>query len=224
MSEAMQARLLRVLQEGEIRRVGSNEVLKVDARVIAATNVDLRERVQAGRFREDLYYRLKVVELELPPLRRRAGDVRLLAEHFLEQEALEAARLPRSLTPEALEMLEACPWPGNVRELRNEMRRVSLLGEGPVRPDDLSAEVRRSALEVTSPVPGAEAGLPARVAALEIAAIREALSAEQGSKPRAATRLGIDRFKLQRLIERHRDHFPELARRRTGADEPSAED
>jgi transcriptional regulator with GAF, ATPase, and Fis domain len=202
-SEAMQSRLLRVLQEGEIRRVGSNDMLKVNVRVIAATNVDLLECVRAGRFREDLYYRLKVVSLDLPPLRARLGDVRMLAEHFLEQEASEAARLPRELTPEALEVLESYPWPGNVRELRNEMRRLCLLGEGPVRTDDLSQEVRAGASAVTAPQPGGEASLPERLAALELAALKEALRAEPHNRSRAAQRLGITRFALQRKLEKY---------------------
>ena len=217
-SEAMQARLLRVLQEGEIRRVGSNEVLKVDVRIIAATNVDLLERVREHRFREDLYYRLKVVALQLPPLRERTGDVRLLAEHFLELESASSARLPRALTPEAMVLLDAYPWPGNVRELLNEMRRLSLMGEGPIRVDDLSPEVRAGARMAATPAPASDASsLPDRLAAIEKAAIREALLAEPESRLRAAQRLGISRFALQRKLKIHKlDAF--------GAPDPEAGD
>jgi transcriptional regulator with GAF, ATPase, and Fis domain len=203
-SEAMQARLLRVIQEGEIRRVGSNEILKVDVRIIAATNVDLMERVRANRFREDLYYRLKVVGLEMPPLRERHGDVRLLAEHFLDLEAAATGRLARVLTPETLSLLETYPWPGNVRELLNEMRRLSLMGEGPVRVDDLSAEVRAGAgAAAAPPAPGRAGSLPERLAAMEVAALKEALLAEPQNRSRAAQRLGITRFALQRKLEKY---------------------
>jgi len=207
-SEAMQARLLRVLQEGEIRRVGSNEIIKVDVRIIAATNVDLMERVKANRFREDLYYRLKVVGLEMPPLRERAGDVPLLAEHFLELEAAASGRLPRALTPEALTLMDAYPWPGNVRELLNEMRRLSLMGEGPVRVDDLSAEVRAGAsAAAAAPESGRASSLPEKLAAIEVAALREALLAEPRSRSRAAQRLGITRFALQRKLDKYKSEF-----------------
>ncbi|MBC8327350.1 MAG: sigma 54-interacting transcriptional regulator [Planctomycetes bacterium] len=203
MSQAMQQRLLRVLQEGEIRRLGSDELVKVDVRLIAATNQDLRQAVEAGRFREDLYYRLKVVLLQLPPLRRREGDVRLLAEHFLSLESAEQGRARRDLGPEALQVLEACAWPGNVRQLRNEMRRVTLLGEGPVSPDDFSAEV----LQVEAPEPlvdDASLPLPERVEAIESAAILGALARSQGNRSKAANNLGITRFALLRKIEKYR--------------------
>ncbi|RMH03433.1 MAG: FHA domain-containing protein [Planctomycetota bacterium] len=201
MSPAMQQRLLRVLQEGEVRRLGSDRVRHVDVRLIAATNQDLHQAVEDGRFREDLYYRLKVVLLELPPLRRREGDVRLLAEHFLSLEAAEQGRPRRELTPEALAVLERCSWPGNVRQLRNEMRRLTLLDEGPIRAEELSAELRRSAAE---PAADAEAGtLPERVQALEVGAIRAALAESGGNRSQAARRLGITRFSLLRKIEKY---------------------
>jgi transcriptional regulator with GAF, ATPase, and Fis domain len=202
MSPAMQQRLLRVLEEGEVRRLGSDEVVKVDVRLIAATNVDLRQAVAAGSFREDLYYRLKVVTLELPPLRRRAGDVRLLAEHFLALEAAEQGRARRELGEDALATLEACAWPGNVRQLRNEMRRLTLLGEGPVAPEELSAEVRESAASAPDPA-DTLLSLPERVEALELAAIRDALSEEKDNRTRAAERLGINRFLLLRKMEKY---------------------
>ncbi len=202
MSEAMQARLLRVLQEGEIRRVGSNEVRRVQVRVIAASNVSLAERVAEGRFREDLFYRLKVVSLQLPPLRERAGDVRLLTEHFLAVEAADQGRETRSLGAAALERLEAYAWPGNVRQLRNEMRRLTLLGEGEVQVEELSAGLREG--DAAAPVvDDADLPLGERVKALEVAAIHAALQQEPNNRSRAAKLLGITRFTLLRKIEKY---------------------
>ncbi len=202
MSQAMQQRLLRVLQEGEVRRLGSDELIKVDVRLIAATNLDLRQEVEAGRFREDLYYRLKVVMLELPPLRRRQGDVRLLAEHFLSLESAEQGRACRALGAEALAAIEACAWPGNVRQLRNEMRRLVLLGEGEVAAAELSPEVLRT----LTPDPAStdpDQPLPKRVEALESAAILDALRRHTGNRSKAAKSLGITRFALLRKIEKY---------------------
>ena len=202
MSEAMQARLLRALQEGEIRRLGSDRVVRVDVRVIAATNRDLAEAVREGRFREDLYYRLNVLPLRLPPLRERQGDIPLLCEHWLAREALDLGRPRRELTPEALEILEAASWPGNVRQLRNEMRRLTLLGEGPVRPEELSPEVAGDrAVRGGDPGPGLP--LPERVAALEAEAIRRALEESGGNRSAAALALGISRFALLRKVEKY---------------------
>ncbi len=202
MSQAMQQRLLRVLQEGEVRRLGSDELVKVDVRLVAATNQDLRVAVEEGRFREDLYYRLKVVLLELPPLRRREGDVRLLAEHFLSLEAAEQGRPRRELAAESLAALEACAWPGNVRQLRNEMRRVTLLSEGPIAAEDLSPEVLQGAAGEPA-TDDASLPLPERVLALESRAILDALARFQGNRSKAATSLGITRFALLRKIEKY---------------------
>ena len=202
MSPAMQARLLRALQEGEVRRLGSDEVCKVDVRVIAATNTDLMELGKEGRFREDLYYRLKVIQLDLPPLRQRQGDIELLAEHFLALEATEEGRTRRGLGGEALAAVQRYPWPGNVRELRNEMRRLTLLGEGPVGVEELSAEVRR-APAAAGVDPGEERPLPERVAALEVGAIRAAMGSHHGNRSKAARQLGISRFALLRKIEKY---------------------
>jgi len=170
MSEAMQSRLLRVLQEGEIRRVGDDRVRQVDVRVIAATNADLREAVAEGSFREDLYYRLRVLALRMPPLREREGDVRMLAEHYLALEASEASRPERSLSEPAVARLEAHRWPGNVRELRNAMRRLVLLGEGPVEADELALQEAPEVAAVGDP--GPDAPLPDRIHAIEVAAVR----------------------------------------------------
>ena len=202
MSVAMQARLLRVLQEGEIRRVGSNEVRKVQVRVVAATNADLAAKVKAGEFREDLYYRLKVISLRVPPLRERLEDIPLLCEHFLVIEAAENGVEVRAMSAAASRALQAYRWPGNVRELRNEMRRLVLLGEGEVQAGELSAAVLRAeAADATDLAEGAS--LPDRVKALEITTIREAMAAEPSNRSQAAKLLGITRFALLRKIEKY---------------------
>ncbi len=126
----LQAKLLRVLQEGQFERVGSSLTMQVDVRVIATTNRDLSASVAAGQFRQDLYFRLNVLPLHLPPLRDRADDVPLLAEHFLMQTALREGREPRRLSPAAVELMRAYPWPGNVRELQNICERASVLSKG----------------------------------------------------------------------------------------------
>jgi transcriptional regulator with GAF, ATPase, and Fis domain len=138
---AMQPKLLRVLQEGEVRPVGSNKVVKVDVRIVAATNKDLRAMCKVGTFREDLYFRLAVLTVQLPPLRDRKGDVPHLVRFFLDAMEKEMGRRC-TMTPEALELLERWRWPGNVRELENEIRRTVALSDGTIRPSDLSPQIR----------------------------------------------------------------------------------
>jgi len=137
----MQAKLLRVLQDGEVRPVGSNQSRKVDVRIVAASHRDLAGMCSAGEFREDLYYRLNVVTIEIPPLSERGGDVPHLVTHFC---ALLAGELGKevAVSDEALAVLEAYHWPGNVRELENELRRAAVLSQGPVQPGDLREELR----------------------------------------------------------------------------------
>lgn len=138
----MQAKLLRVLQDGEVRPVGSNKTQTVDVRIVAATNKDLPELCRRGAFREDLYFRLAVVTLELPALRERLGDVAHLARFFLAKFASDQGRAA-SFTPEALEALEAHAWPGNVRELENEVQRALALSTGDIGASDLSPRVNQ---------------------------------------------------------------------------------
>jgi len=202
MSPAMQQRLLRVLQEGEIRPVGSNEVRHVNVRVIAATNVDLQAAVKEGKFREDLYYRLKVIGLRLPGLRERADDAVLLADHFLSLEAADVGKEARTLSESSKKGLEAYSWPGNVRELRNEMRRLTLLGEGEVSFEELSQGIQENDGDNVGD-PGPNFPLPERVRALEVSAIEAAISKEPGNRSRAAKMLGITRFALLRKIEKY---------------------
>ena len=127
MSLAAQAKVLRALQEGLVTRVGGAKPIKVDVRVLAATNKDLEEEIRQGRFREDLYYRLNVIPLHVPPLRERREDIPLLVQHFVNQNTRESALRPRSFAPEAVERLQRLDWPGNVRELRNTVERLLIL-------------------------------------------------------------------------------------------------
>jgi two-component system NtrC family response regulator len=128
----VQAKLLRVLQEREIERVGGTRSIKIDVRVIAATNTNLKDAVGRGTFRDDLYYRLNVVPIVVPPLRERAQDVPLLAEHFLRRDTRDFNKRIEALSPEAVAALQAYRWPGNVRELENVIERCVVLAEGPV--------------------------------------------------------------------------------------------
>ncbi len=142
MDLSLQVKILRVLQEKEIERVGGNGVKKVDVRVVAATNRDLEREVAAGRFREDLYYRLNVIPLHLPPLRERGSDVLLLAKHFLDIFCAKKGRSGLTLSADAMRVLQAYSWPGNVRELVNFMERLSILVDGDVvEPRDLPAKI-----------------------------------------------------------------------------------
>ena len=197
MSPAMQLRLLRVLQEGEIRRVGASTTRKVDVRVLAATNADLEADVEAGRFRRDLYYRLNVFPVRLPPLRERADDVPDLAAHFLRLHRERSRRAVPGIVPEALRALRAYPFPGNVRELENEIERAVALAE-PGQPIGLAqlSERIRGATPATAPLTLNDA-----VEQLKRRMIEDALR-ECGSKTRAAERLGLTRQSLQQMLRR----------------------
>ncbi|MBI4600999.1 MAG: sigma 54-interacting transcriptional regulator [Planctomycetes bacterium] len=189
----LQTRLLRALQEGEVRPLGSKRILKVDVRVVAATNRDARRAVAEGRLREDLYYRLQGAEIRVPPLRERAEDIPLLAEHFLVL-AARGAR-PKRLEPEAMDRMLRYPWPGNVRELSNEVRRLALLAPGEeIGIEHLSPHVREGAV-LRPAAPGD--GAPVRtLAEAEREAIRAALRATGGHRGKAAAALGISRSTL----------------------------
>jgi len=203
----MQVRLLRVLQDGEIRPLGSSDTRKVDVRVVAATNRDLRREVQEGRFREDLYYRLRVVEIPLPPLRERRADIPTLAHHFLDRANERMRRELKGFTNAAMDRLVAHDWRGNVRELENEVERaVALAGaEESIGVEMLSEDVRGA-----GPPAAGDDGPPAAVTqwnlndavdSLKRRLILEALR-ETGSKTRAAERLGIPRQSLQKMMKR----------------------
>lgn len=198
MSPAMQLRLLRVLQEGEIRRVGAPSSRTVDVRVLAATNADLEADVETGRFRKDLYYRLNVFPILLPPLRDRAEDIPTLAEYFLRVYRERARRAVPSISPEALRCLRVYPFPGNVRELENEIERAVALAEPgqPIGPEQLSDRVRNVADRAASPQTLSEA-----IERLKRRMIEDALR-ECGSKTRAAEQLGLSRQSLQQMLRR----------------------
>ncbi|MEW6435137.1 MAG: sigma 54-interacting transcriptional regulator [Myxococcota bacterium] len=193
---AMQAKLLRVLQEREVRRVGENRTRTIDVRVVAATHRDLQAAVKAGTFREDLYFRLRVVELRVPPLRERPEDVVPLAKAAL-AEAARRMKLPaRELSAEATRRLVTYAWPGNVRELLNAMERATVLATGRlVEADDLPDEVKAPPAPVVRPTPGQT------LAELERAAILATLEAERGNRARTAARLGIGQATLFRKLK-----------------------
>jgi two-component system response regulator HupR/HoxA len=199
-SPAMQLRLLRVLQEGEVRRVGGAGTRRVDVRVVAATNADLEADVAAGRFRRDLYYRLNVFPIRLPSLRDRAEDIPALADHFLREACRRARRAVPAVGMEALQLLRGYPWPGNVRELENELERaVALADDGrPLGPAHLSERI--AAGVGTGAVPELRT-LNDAVEALKRRMIEDALR-ECGSKTRAAERLGLTRQSLQQMLRR----------------------
>jgi DNA-binding NtrC family response regulator len=201
LSPPLQAKLLRVLQEREIRPLGATRSERVDVRVIAATNRDLESRMREGLFREDLYYRLNVIQILLPPLRDRAEDILPLAEHFLEASARRAGKKVAGLAHVVVKALLAYGWPGNVRELENVVERAVALCDGDrIGLDDLPPQVReRKGADVL-------AGALARgltLAEIEREYITRVLAAEGGNKTRAAQRLGLDRKTLYRKIEEY---------------------
>ena len=206
-SPAIQVKLLRALQDGEIRRVGSTRPVIVDARVVAATNRDLEREVAAGRFREDLYYRLSVVTLRVPPLRERRGDVPLLAERFLRAASENAGRGRLRLSEEGLNRLVAYDWPGNVRELESAAEYAALHARGAeVAAEDLppklqSAEVRQAASR--TPLAALYEDLPS-LDELERRYLLHVLGATGGNRTRTAEILHIDRRTLYRMAERFR--------------------
>jgi transcriptional regulator with GAF, ATPase, and Fis domain len=207
MSSEMQKKLLRVLQEGEVRPLGSNHVIKVDVRLLAASHAQLEDLVAQGRFREDLFYRVNVLALRLPPLRERREDIPLLANALLARAAREANRPAPHLAHDVLAALSAHDWPGNVRELENEMRRVLLLAEEAARIEHLTpAILTRGAGPAAGqppPMPLVVGDLRSAVETFERTAIDEALRRASGNKSRAAKELGISRFALQRKLEKY---------------------
>jgi transcriptional regulator with GAF, ATPase, and Fis domain len=208
MSSQMQKKLLRVLQEGEFRPVGSDRVVKVDIRLLSASNVNLEDLVGRTEFREDLFYRINVLSVRLPALRERRDDIPVLTEHLLARAAREANRPVPSLTHEVLGALVAHDWSGNVRELENEMRRIVLLTQGEeARLEHLSSSVleRRSTRPggAAKPDPETPGDIKQAVADLERRSIEAALAQHGGNKSKAAGELGISRFALQRKLDKY---------------------
>jgi two-component system response regulator HydG len=209
MSPAMQVKLLRVLQERELTRVGGAEVLKVDVRVIAASNKDLKKEMEQKHFREDLFYRLNVVALNVPPLRERREDIVLLAQHFLQIFTVKNSKSIKGFTPQAMEMLVKYSWPGNVRELMNAMERAVVLSRGDyIDTDELALMMADNFLsndhvlaqDLNQPTAYPE-NLP--LEEVEKRSILEAINACGGNKSEAARRLGITRKTLRKKLEKY---------------------
>jgi two-component system response regulator HydG len=201
---ALQVRLLRVLEQREVRPVGSNETRTVDVRVVAATNRDLESSAKAGTFREDLYYRLNVVSIDVPPLRDRAADIPLLVHHFLARHAQQLKKTVTSIDPEALQILTTYAWPGNVRELLNAVERSVVLA----RSETITADVLPPAL--TRPVAPEQVlrrpyalPLQAALAAFERSYLDHSLAEAKGNIAEAARSAGVDRSNYRRLLKRH---------------------
>jgi DNA-binding NtrC family response regulator len=189
---SLQAKLLRVLEDGSLRRIGSLKERRVDVRLLAATNRNLSKEVEAGRFREDLYYRINVMSLELPPLRDRSGDVPLLVERFLGP--------GWEMEPEALQHIEHYPWPGNVRQLINALDRAKIMADSPtIQVRDLPREIVHFAPDA----PGVSIPETDDLSLIARSKIVEVLRREGGNKTRAAHALNIDRRKLYRLLEKY---------------------
>jgi two-component system response regulator HupR/HoxA len=195
----LQAKLLRVLQDGEIRQVGDNQPRKVDVRVVAATNRRLEEEVKAGKFREDLYYRLRVFPIRIPPLRERLDDVPALARHLVRRAATQIGKHVEDPTPEALALLARYPFPGNVRELANEIERAVLMTEAgePVGEEALSEHIQEATLDGAAP-----GALRRRTEDVEREEIQAAIQRSGGNKTRAAEALGITYRGLLKKMKR----------------------
>ena len=224
MSPALQVKLLRVLQEGVFLPVGDTQTRRVDVRIIAATNRDLQTMVREGSFREDLYYRLHVVHLKVPPLRERTDDIPLLVAFFMDRLASREG-VTKALSKPAMERLMSHRWPGNVRELENEIERVWVLSghETLIGPEHLSPAVAGSGPErrpsrVPPPLAAADAALPEgttlpeAIESLERRMIRAGLEQAHGNKTRAAEALGISRRNLIRKVQAY--DLDDVGRRR----------
>ena len=206
---SVQVKLLRVLEERKFERVGGAETIEVDIRIIAATNRNLRQYVDEGKFREDLYYRLDVVEIRMPPLRDRGNDIAVLSNHFMKEFADRNGRNVSRISPAAAAILQAYSWPGNVRELRNTLEKMVVLAHGDVlAADDVPANIRNEAHQngVVVPAPAKLASVPEVVVSAESLAEMEkrkilaALDAAGGNRSKAAIALGISRRTLHRKL------------------------
>ena len=209
-SLSFQVKLLRVLQEGEVRRVGSNQTQRVSVRVIAASNRDVEGEVKAGRFREDLYYRLNAVSIMLPPLRERRDDIPPLAQTFADR--VYSLGPSVRFSSEALELLQKYPWPGNIRELENAVVRAAAMCDGLIRVQDLPERIRNFQETATDKVQAASTETPAKeewpsLAEIEGRHVARVLAHTRGNKQAAARVLGVDRKTLDRMIKRHNISF-----------------
>ena len=207
MSPALQAKLLRVLQEREFERVGDSHTVKIDVRVIAATHSDLMKMVADGTFREDLFYRLNVIPVQLPPLRDRREDIPLLVQHFSISWRAESGRGPVTVSQEAIRRLMAYPWPGNVRQLENAVERALAFSKGRAQIDvaDLAPEIQNQAAatdlsQVWFPDEGID--FSRYVEAVELSLIRRSLERTHGNKRQAAKLLNLKRTTLIEKLKR----------------------
>ena len=199
-TQAMQVKLLRVLQEQELQRVGGEETINIDVRIIAATNRDLEEEVRRGNFREDLYYRLNVVMLSVPPLRERGEDIPLLVRHFADFFAQKNRRRLEGITPECMDLLCRYPWPGNVRELENAVERGIILMRG----EQLTEKSLPLTIQKMAGEPELAGGnRPASLFEVEKETIIQTLDETKGNKSEAARRLGITRKTLQNKLQKY---------------------
>ncbi|HVG35393.1 MAG TPA: sigma 54-interacting transcriptional regulator [Pyrinomonadaceae bacterium] len=212
----VQPKLLRFLQEGEIQPLGEQRPIKVDVRIIAATNTDLEEMVASGRFREDLYYRLNVIRLRVPPLRERRSEIPTIVNYYINHYSAKFGRRDIEITPQAVDLLMVCDWPGNVRQLTNEIQRIVARAEDGtlITPDHLSPELRRTSSPINAPAlvtpisaaattPPEGTTLSDALADLERRMIAEALRKHGGNISRAARELGLTRRGLYLKLERH---------------------
>ena len=205
LGQALQVKLLRVMQDHEVRRVGGTSSIKVDVRIIAATNRDLEQFVKDGKFRDDLFYRLNVVRITLPSLKEREEDIPMLAHHFLQKCAAGATTAVRGFHPDTLDCLKRYRWPGNVRELENAIERAVSLSHGPLlTPDDLPDQIRQAstASEQKPDAPEAIESVYLTLEEVEKRHLIRVLKETKGNKVKAAKILGIDRRTLYRMAER----------------------
>ncbi|MFS4417465.1 sigma-54-dependent transcriptional regulator [Maribacter sp. 2307ULW6-5] len=191
---AVQTKLLRALQEKEITKVGSRKAEPLDLRIVAASNTDLREDIANKTFREDLYYRLTVVEINVPPLRERKADIPLLAERFVQKYGVEYKDRPMHIAPDALRILERYPWPGNIRELENSIQRAVIMADGRIEVKDLPEHLKYK-------IAFGQANDLVSLKDLEKRHIERVLAATQGNKTKAAEILGIDRKTLREKLK-----------------------
>ena len=200
---ALQVKLLRVLQERTFERVGGNLPISVDVRIVAATNRDLTQAVATGRFREDLFYRLNVVRLDLPPLRERKEDLPSLVAHFVRRYAAEVGRAAPQVSQEAMERIYDYAWPGNVRELENALERAVIMAGVEIRPADLPLEVRPQSAEASAPDLPRDMGITDAVEDLERRMIQRALSEHHGVAAHAAEALGLTKSNLAYKMKKY---------------------
>lgn len=200
----LQVKLLRFLQEREIQRVGGTKTIRVDVRLVAATNRDLKQEIEEHRFREDLYYRIRVIEIHLPPLRERHGDIPELAAYFLQKFSRELHK-NLDILPEALDLMTLYAWPGNVRELENVIERAAVLAEGEIiKPGDLPPELQLISAPAASHGESREAGLTERLEMIERDIIRKTLEETTGNQTQAARVLRLHRSSLQYKMRKYR--------------------